>query len=54
MRERILLTVCICVAVPFNAFATWSVIDLDTETGQVIVASATLRATRTVSEPAGA
>lgn len=41
MLLRVLLTLVLSLAIPYQAFATWSVIALDTSTGQVIIASAT-------------
>ncbi len=38
---RLLLALCLLVLVPRSASATWSVIAIDTKTGQVIIASAT-------------
>lgn len=39
--KRILVALCLMLFAPASAFATWSVIAIDTKTGQVIIASAT-------------
>ena len=41
LMQRLLLALCLLVVAPRTAFATWSVIAIDTKTGQVIIASAT-------------
>jgi uncharacterized Ntn-hydrolase superfamily protein len=39
--QRLLFALCLLILAPRSAFATWSVIAIDTKTGQVIIASAT-------------